>query len=115
MAVLAGPSSDANIKEGQPAKPSTSPSDPKRPHEFFGRVTYSGAQEAKMVRDTLAVDPELRPEQVTRVLSTEGNDLVMKFNASDVRSLRAAVSTFCDLLALVSRTLETFGPTSELS
>ena len=38
-----------------------------------------------------------------------------KFNATDVRTLRAAVSTFCDLLALVTRTLEMFGPNSEFA
>ena len=38
-----------------------------------------------------------------------------KFNAADVRTLRAAVSTFCDLLALVTRTLEMFGPDGEFA
>jgi len=76
---------------------------------FFGRATYASHADACMVRDTLAVDPELRPEQVTRALSVEGTDFIMKFNAADVRTLRAAVSTFCDLLALVTRTLEMFG------
>ena len=37
-----------------------------------------------------------------------------KFNAADVRTLRAAVSTFCDLLALVTRTLEMFGQSGEV-
>ena len=35
--------------------------------------------------------------------------LCRQFNATDVRTLRAALSTFCDLLALVTRTLELFG------
>lgn len=38
-----------------------------------------------------------------------------RFNATDVRTLRAAVSTFCDLLALVTRTLEMFGPDGEFA
>ena len=37
-----------------------------------------------------------------------------RFNATDARTLRAAVSTFCDLLALVTRTLEMFGQNSTL-
>lgn len=53
---------------------------------------------------------QLRPEAVTRELSVEGSALVLRFAAVDVRTLRAAVGTFCDLLGLASRTLEAFGP-----
>lgn len=94
------------------AAPSTLAEDSSKPFQFFGRVTYASETDASMVRDTLAVDPELRPLQVTRNLNVEGKDFVMKFAASDVRTLRAAVSTFCDLLALVTRTLEVFGQDS---
>ena len=41
--------------------------------------------------------------------------LCRRFNATDVRTLRAAVSTFFDLLALVTRTLEMFGPDGEFA
>lgn len=63
-----------------------------------------------MVCNALAVDPELRPEAVTRVLAVDGSALVLNFAAVDMRTLRAAVCTFCDLLGLASRTLEAFGP-----
>lgn len=33
-----------------------------------------------------------------------------KFAATDVKSLRAAVGTFCDLLGLAARTMEAFPP-----
>jgi len=55
---------------------------------------------------------QLRPEAVTRELSVEGPTLVLNFAAVDMRTLRAAVGTFCDLLALATRTLEAFGPGS---
>lgn len=47
---------------------------------------------------------------MTRELSTDGAALVLNFAAVDMRTLRAAVGTFCDLLGLASRTLEAFGP-----
>lgn len=47
---------------------------------------------------------------MTRELSVEGSALVLRFAAVDMRTLRAAVCTFCDLLGLASRTLEAFGP-----
>ncbi|KAL0024205.1 hypothetical protein WJX77_008186 [Trebouxia sp. C0004] len=108
MTSVAEPQSHSLIvgPQNASAPPSANPQDKSKPFEFFGRATYASHADACMVRDTLAVDPELRPEQVTRGLSVEGNDFVMKFNAADVRTLRAAVSTFCDLLALVTRTLE---------
>lgn len=111
MTSVAEPRSHSPIVGPQDASapPSATPQDKSKPFEFFGRATYASHADACMVRDTLAVDPELRPEQVTRALTVEGSDFVMKFNAADVRTLRAAVSTFCDLLALVTRTLEMFG------
>eukprot|EP00887_Chlorella_sp_A99_P001238 scaffold14.g1238.t1 len=83
-----------------------------KPYTFTGRVAYATQCEAEMVRNALAVDPELRPEAVTRELGVEGSTLVMRFAAVDVRTLRAAVGTFCDLLALATRTLERFGHTA---
>ncbi len=56
---------------------------------------------------------QLRPEAVTRVLSVDGSTMIMQFAAVDVRTLRAAVGTFCDLLALATRTLEAFGHTAK--
>ena len=45
-----------------------------------------------------------------RKLSVDGATLVLNFAAIDMRTLRAAVGTFCDLLGLATRTLEAFGP-----
>jgi hypothetical protein len=39
----------------------------------------------------------------------DGTVLVLEFAAIDMRTLRAAVGTFCDLLGLATRTLEAFG------
>ncbi|KAI3427098.1 hypothetical protein D9Q98_007037 [Chlorella vulgaris] len=83
--------------------------DPTKPFTFTGRVTYAAEAEARMVMRALEIDPELRPEAVRRQLSVDGTVLVLEFAAVDMRTLRAAVGTFCDLLGLATRTLEAFG------
>jgi len=79
-----------------------------KPCTFSCRVQYGSTADATMVQQALSVDPELRPALVTRKLSVDGCALVMEFAALDVRTLRAAVCTFCDLLGLATRTLEAF-------
>ena len=58
---------------------------------------------------------QLRPKAVTRELRVDGCALVMDFAAVDMRTLRAAVGTFCDLLGLATRTLEAFGPAATVA
>lgn len=58
---------------------------------------------------------QLRPEAVSRELRVDGSALVMDFAAVDMRTLRAAVGTFCDLLGLATRTLEAFGPAATVA
>jgi len=81
-----------------------------KPFTFSARVPYTTTEHATMIRNTLDVDPELRPEFVNRMITVEGTTLVFYFAAIDARTLRAAVGTFCDLLRLASETLETFPP-----
>ena len=59
--------------------------------------------------------PQLRPEAVSRELLVDGSSLVLNFAAVDMRTLRAAVGTFCDLLGLATRTLEAFGPAATVA
>jgi len=75
---------------------------------FDATVPFESARHAQMVCDTLAVDPELRPNDVKRKLSVQDAALRIHFEAQEARMLRAAVGTFCDLLALAVRTLEAF-------
>ncbi|KAK9816059.1 hypothetical protein WJX74_000968 [Apatococcus lobatus] len=82
----------------------------KQPFTCSAQVEFGSALQAKIICNTLAVDPELRPQQVTRELSVDGSNFIMKFSATDVKSLRAAVGTFCDLLGLAARTMEAFPP-----
>jgi tRNA threonylcarbamoyladenosine modification (KEOPS) complex Pcc1 subunit len=81
------------------------------PYLWEGRIEFDCAEHAGYVRQALAVDPELRPQEVARQLRTEGPVLVLTFRAKQMRMLRAAVGTFLDLVALAVRTLEAFQDT----
>ena len=81
------------------------------PYAWQGHIDYESAEHASLVQQALAVDPELRPKEVERTLSTEGPVLVMHFRAKQLRMLRAAVGTFLDLVALATRTLDAFKST----
>ncbi|CAK0786080.1 hypothetical protein CVIRNUC_009293 [Coccomyxa viridis] len=81
-----------------------------QPYVFQSEHEYQSAGAADMVMKTLSVDPELRPQQVTRKLSVQGRSLQIFFSAADAKTLRAAVGTFYDLLGLATRMLEAFAP-----
>lgn len=105
---------------------------PALPCRFHATVDFHTPEDALAVCKCLSADKELRPDQVsklwlvsstccvvlmqhmssmpqvTKQLSTDGATLHAHFAAVDIRTLRAAVGAFCDLLALATRTLEAF-------
>lgn len=64
---------------------------------------------AAMVKNTLSVDRELRPNDVHKTFKISDSTLTIDFAATDVRFLRSAVGAMCDLLKLAVETLEMFG------
>lgn len=107
-------------------QPLASDNQPGLPCRFHCTVDYKTADDALAVCKCLSADPELRPDQVgiistsltsdvhqpssqvTKHLAASGTVLHINFAAADLRTLRAAVGTFLDLLALATRTIETF-------
>jgi hypothetical protein len=73
------------------------------------RVRLATPAHAELARAALAVDAELSPERSSKALAAEGAELVARFDATDARNLRVAVSAFCDMLCVVLRTLREFG------
>ena len=57
----------------------------------------------------LEVDAELQAVRVSRSIRAEGSRVVCLFGSDEARLLRASVCTFCDLMAVATRTLEEFG------
>ena len=81
-----------------------------KPYTFSIKCPLPSATHATIVANTLSVDAELRPLFVTRQVTADGSCLIARFAAVDLRTLRAASSTFCDLLNLSCKTLEAFPP-----
>ncbi|KAF1779073.1 CTAG/Pcc1 family [Phytophthora cactorum] len=68
--------------------------------------------DALYVLQTLEVDEELQPEKIHRTLTVKGDELhvydAFHFEATEIRLLRAAVSSFYDMSVLTARTLLEF-------
>lgn len=75
------------------------------------KVEFDTPREAEVVYDALRVDAELRPADASRVLRLQGATVAIEFAAREIRTLRASVGTFYDLLGLAVRTLEAFSDT----
>ncbi|CAI5532623.1 unnamed protein product, partial [Closterium sp. Naga37s-1] len=74
------------------------------------RVACGSAEEALILRNTLAVDAELQPDKLVRVITAHDTHLSVSFSCPDARLLRAAFNAFMDSLILAARTIEAFGP-----
>ncbi|GJP45177.1 hypothetical protein CLOM_g4599 [Closterium sp. NIES-68] len=74
------------------------------------RVACGSPEEALILRNTLAVDRELQPDKLVRVIMADGSTLNISFLCPDARLLRAAFNAFMDSLILAARTIEAFGP-----
>jgi len=72
-------------------------------------VKFPRNEWANVVRNSLAVDKELHPDQVKKSLTVEGETLKCVFVAVDPKILRTAVSSFYDFLILVTKTVDQFG------
>ncbi|KAI8924213.1 CTAG/Pcc1 family [Entophlyctis helioformis] len=78
-------------------------------HELTIRIPFGDVQFATYAQQALAVDKELRPSQVSKALTVDGDTLVVTFHAVSVRMLRTSVSSFLEFANLAARTLAEFG------
>ncbi|GAB9469211.1 hypothetical protein Gpo141_00006495 [Globisporangium polare] len=78
------------------------------PFECDVCMTFPEAVDAQYALETLQVDAEIQPDKIHRTLSVEGANLIVHFQATEIRLLRAAVSSFYDMGLLVARTLLEF-------
>ncbi|KAE8878155.1 hypothetical protein PF005_g22356 [Phytophthora fragariae] len=71
-------------------------------------LTFPEEVDAHYVLQTLEVDDELQPDKIHRTLAVKGTELHVHFEATEIRLLRAAVSSFYDMGVLAARTLLEF-------
>lgn len=64
-------------------------------------VPFETSRLANIALKSLDPDPELKPDQLNKVLSVQGNDLCATFSAVTDRTLRVGVNSFFDNLNLV--------------
>ncbi|KAK3286690.1 hypothetical protein CYMTET_5759 [Cymbomonas tetramitiformis] len=76
--------------------------------EYSMQAEYASHAHAQMIMTTLDVDAELNQGKVSRTLHVQDSTLHARFAATEARLLRAAVSSFLDLMTLATKTLEQF-------
>lgn len=69
------------------------------------RVQFPNAKASALAARVLEVDPELHAASVARAFDTDGDFLVVRVGAVDVRSLRLAMCGLLDMLSVCVRTL----------
>lgn len=72
-------------------------------------MTYPSAGVAHVVFQAVTVDEEIRPDRIYRHCRIEEEStLVCYFSAVELKSLRVAVSSFLEMLALATDTVAQF-------
>jgi EKC/KEOPS complex subunit PCC1/LAGE3 len=74
------------------------------------QVKYATEELATVVMTALGVDEELQPDKVRREMKVEGQLLCITLTGVEARFLRASFNAFMDVMVLVTRTIEEFGP-----
>ncbi|XP_010526309.1 PREDICTED: uncharacterized protein LOC104803913 isoform X2 [Tarenaya hassleriana] len=74
-------------------------------------VNFESEEHALIAYTALAVDKELQPDKVRRLISVSKSKLSVHFEAAEARFLRASFSAFVDVLTLAARTIQEFGQT----
>ncbi|XP_063611065.1 uncharacterized protein LOC134784820 isoform X1 [Penaeus indicus] len=73
-------------------------------------VPFNSSREAEIARNSLQVDPEPKRGGSKKSFAVKDNILCVEIRSVDVRQLRSAVCSFMDLLNLVTKTIDQFGP-----
>mmetsp|Transcript_5151 Transcript_5151/g.6230 ORF Transcript_5151/g.6230 Transcript_5151/m.6230 type:complete len:82 (+) Transcript_5151:190-435(+) len=72
-------------------------------------LPFTTQKYAEIAKQTLEVDGELRPELTRKEFTVEEDKLLVKIYARDAKTLRTSVSSFCDYVLVVIRTINEFG------
>mmetsp|Transcript_5932 Transcript_5932/g.8128 ORF Transcript_5932/g.8128 Transcript_5932/m.8128 type:complete len:91 (+) Transcript_5932:61-333(+) len=71
-------------------------------------INFPSNEAAQITRNSLEVDEELQPKKVSKKFEVLDSTLKISFEATEVKMLRVAVSSFFDMAAVVLRTLQEF-------
>lgn len=76
---------------------------------YQARIEMPSAKHAEIVATAVNVDPELRPDEVSRTISVDGNAFVIDVAATDAKSLRTAVASLYDFIRVSLAAIAQFG------
>lgn len=77
------------------------------------RIRLPTERQAGIIKDCMEVDEELQPHKVERCFKVVDNELIMRVEASDLRMLRVAMSSFFDMVTVSAKTLLEFDDTCQ--
>jgi len=81
-------------------------------HQFELKVDFGSYDWARIAANTLEVDKELKPNEIRKELRASDNFLHVTFRAKDLKTLRTSLTSFFDMLDLVTKTINEFGESS---
>ncbi|KAJ3681281.1 hypothetical protein LUZ60_015770 [Juncus effusus] len=72
-------------------------------------VDFGSSENASLAYSSLAVDKELQPDKVKREMTVSDSKILVHFEATEARFLRASFSSMLDLMILATQFIEQFG------
>jgi EKC/KEOPS complex subunit PCC1/LAGE3 len=70
------------------------------------RIPFPTKELAQMACTSLSPDAEVKPDQVSKTLSVDGNHLLCHFKCTNARTSRVSLNAFFDSLEVVVRTMD---------
>ncbi|GAB5587263.1 hypothetical protein Unana1_02163 [Umbelopsis nana] len=77
-------------------------------HSLHLEIPFPTPRLAGVAQQALAVDKELKVDQVKRTISAEGPVLKVDFDCSSAKMLRVSTTSFFEFLTMVTNTMEQF-------
>ena len=73
-------------------------------------IPYPNEKLAQIVYNSLRVDIEPKRSEVHKSLHVENSVLKVRVSSSEVKNVRVSMNSFFDLLTVVNKTIDRFGP-----
>lgn len=77
-------------------------------HVVTINIPFENAKQAEIARNTIAVDPVLKKDEISVDFSTDGATLIARFAGVSDRVIRVAVSNSIDNIKTIIETIDEF-------
>jgi len=79
-----------------------------KPWKYSVEIPLTSERYSKIVYNTLKVDSEPRPKEITREISTKGESLLCNWSSATPQLLRVSIGSFFANLSLILDTIDNF-------